>query len=362
MKKKMILVGVLIMLFTWVVSGCGESEPVERKAVSEDISWSIGETTVYATITRPESGENLPGVVFVPGSGPTDRDWNSPLLQGRNGSAALLAEELARNGYVTIRYDKRFTGPGAEENLPLLTGKISMESHLEELRGVVKALSDRPNVDANKIFVLANSEGCIHAVNYQLEGENGFAGMILAAPPGQSMGDLARTQIAAQLAGMPGADEIMKLYDEAVDGFVATGTMKPNESLPEGIKMFLASLVNPVNMPFTQEIWARDITPDLKKIGVPVLVIIGRKDIQVNWIVDGDKLQAAVEGMENFTFSFPMDANHVLKYEELPRAEIDLTNPNYNGPDTVLDSETLDIIKKWLIIYSGGITVKPAQS
>ena len=179
MKKEMILAGVSIMMFMWMMPGCGDKEPVEINVVSEEISWSIGETTVYATITRPEPGDNLPAVVFVPGSGPTDRDWNSPLLQGRNGSAALLAEELASQGYITIRYDKRFTGPGAEENLPLLMGKISMESHLEELRGAVNALIDRPNVDDNRIFVLANSEGCIHAVNYQLEGENTFAGLIL---------------------------------------------------------------------------------------------------------------------------------------------------------------------------------------
>ena len=123
------------------------------------------------------------------------------MLPGKNGSAALLAEELARNGYATIRYDKRFTGPGAEENLPLLMGKISMESHLEELRGAVKALTDRPEVDDGRIITLANSEGCIHAINYQLVEENRFAGLILAAPPGQSLGDLARMQISSQLAG-----------------------------------------------------------------------------------------------------------------------------------------------------------------
>ncbi|MFC1947257.1 alpha/beta hydrolase family protein [Chloroflexota bacterium] len=349
MKKKTILVAVLIMLFMWMMPGCGDSEPVEIKIVSEEISWPIGETTVYATITRPESGENLPGIVFVPGSGPTDRDWNSPLLPGKNGSAALLAEELASQGYVTIRYDKRFAGPNAEENLPLLIGKISIESHLEELRGAVQVLIERSDVDDSRIFTLANSEGCIHAINYQLQaGDRQFAGLILAAPPGQSVGDLARTQISAQLAGMPGADEIMKLYDEAVDGFLSTGTMEPDASLPEGIKLFLQSLANPANMPFTQELWQRDITPDMKKIDVPVLVVIGKKDIQVNWEFDGTKLQAAAEGMNTITFSFPENANHVLKYEELPREEINLADPNYNGPDTVLDSEALDIIINWL--------------
>ena len=147
------------------------------------------------------------------------------------------------------------------------------------------------------------------------------------------------------LHNMYGEDVII---DEAVDGFLANGIMKPDDSLPEGIKIFLASLVNPANMPFTLELWQRDITPDLEKIDVPVLVIIGRKDIQVNWIADGDNLQAAAEGMDTITFSFPENANHVLKYEELPRDEINLTNPNYNGPDTVLDTETLDIIINWL--------------
>ena len=56
---------------------------------SEDISWNIGETVVQATVTSPDAG-GTPGVVFVAGSGPTDRNWESPLLPGTNGSARLL--------------------------------------------------------------------------------------------------------------------------------------------------------------------------------------------------------------------------------------------------------------------------------
>ncbi len=349
MKKEILLIGGLLMLFAGIFPGCGNTAPASTEVVSEEISWPIGDTTVYATITRPDSGENLPAVVFIPGSGPTDRDWNSPLLPGKNGSAALLAEELASRGYVTIRYDKRFAGEHAAENTPLLIGKISMESHQEELRGAVNVLLERADVDRDRIFALANSEGCIHAVNYQLQAtDKKFAGIILAAPPGQSMGDLARTQIEAQLAGMPGAEEIMKMYDEAVEGFLATGTIEPDDSLPAGIKMFLQSLANPVNMPFTLELWKKDIAPDLKEIDVPVLVIIGKKDIQINWEYDGVKLQAAAEGKDNITFSFPENANHVLKHEEKPKNEINLAAPNYNGPDTILDTDTLDIIINWL--------------
>ena len=346
MNKRISLLAGVIILMSCLLPGCGESE---SRIVSEEISRPIGETTVYATITRPESGQDHPAVVFIPGSGPTDRDWNSPLLPGTNGSAKLLAEELARKGYVTLRYDKRFAGPHAGENLPMLTGKISMLSHLEEVQAAVDMLYERTDIDEDRIFVLANSEGTLHAVNYQLQaGEKKFAGMVLTGPPGQSMGDLARTQIAAQLAGMPDADNILGMYDAAVSDFVETGTMEPDEALPQSIKLFLSSLTNPVNMPFTQELWTADIVPQLKDIHIPVLVIIGKKDIQIDWQLDGANIQAAAEGQDNFSFYFPENANHVLKYEARARNEINPASPNYNSDDAVLDDETLEIIINWL--------------
>jgi pimeloyl-ACP methyl ester carboxylesterase len=338
-----------MILISGLLPGCGEPEPGEIKTVSEETSRAIGETTVYATITRPKSGKNHPAVVFVPGSGPTDRDWNSPLLPGTNGSAKLLAEELASQGYVTLRYDKRFAGAHASENLPLLTGKISMQGHLEEVQAAVEMLRERTDVDKDRIFVLANSEGTLHVVNYQLQaGDKKLAGIILTGPPGQSMGDLAHTQIAVQLAGMPDADEILDMYDEAVSDFVETGTMEPDEALPESIKLFLSSLTNPMNMPFTQELWTADIVPNLKNIHVPVLVIIGKKDIQIDWQFDGNKLQSATQGQDNFSFAFPENANHVLKYEARARENINPASPNYNSADAVLDAETLEIIMNWL--------------
>ncbi|MEI7771080.1 MAG: hypothetical protein WCI67_13875, partial [Chloroflexales bacterium] len=66
----------------------------------------------------------FPAVVFVAGSGPTDRDWNSPLIPGTNGSAALLAQALTERGYLTLRYDKRASGPHGIENAQRLAGTI----------------------------------------------------------------------------------------------------------------------------------------------------------------------------------------------------------------------------------------------
>src|SRR5436309_12878248 len=104
---------------------------------SSEVTWQLGETSVYGTMVRPVGPGPFPAIVMVAGSGPTDRDWNSPLLPGPNGSARLLAEALARAGIASLRYDKRASGPHARENLPLLIGKMTMQSHVDEFSGAV---------------------------------------------------------------------------------------------------------------------------------------------------------------------------------------------------------------------------------
>src|SRR5258708_9412680 len=99
---------------------------------SSEVTWQLGSTTVYGTLVRPSGLGPFPAAVLVAGSGPTDRDWNSPLLPGSNGSARLIAEALAQAGFASLRYDKRFVGPHARENLPVLMGKLNMHSHLAE--------------------------------------------------------------------------------------------------------------------------------------------------------------------------------------------------------------------------------------
>src|ERR1043165_2032733 len=111
-------------------------------AESTEVSWPLEATTVYGTLVRPSGPGPFPAVVMVAGSGPTDRDWNSPLLPGTNGSARLLAQALAQAGIASLRYDKRASGPHARENLQTLISKISMQSHLDELAGAVRTLAN----------------------------------------------------------------------------------------------------------------------------------------------------------------------------------------------------------------------------
>ncbi len=318
---------------------------------NKPVSWKVMDIEIHGTATFPVEGKTLPGVVLVAGSGPTDRDWCSPLLPGSNGSGKLLAEELAGRGYATLRYDKMASGPHVKENLPRFAGKASMESHKAELAGAVAALQSLDNVATDRIFALTNSEGAIHAVNYQ-QSPNGepFRGMVLTSAPGRSVGQIGREQLESQLKSITSADEIMKHYDNAISKFLEGNPMELDDSLPEGLKRLLTSLEIPANLPFSRELWAYSLPEHVGVIKEPVLVVIGKKDIQVNWKKDGEALELALSENGDAEFAYPENANHVLKFEGLPLEKLTAEHAatSYNSSDANLDRDSADLIFSWL--------------
>ncbi len=322
---------------------------------SSEISWPLDATTMYATLVRPVGAGPFPAVVMVAGSGPTDRDWNSPLLPGPNGSARLLAAALAQAGIASLRYDKRVAGPHASENIPTLIGKLSMQSHLDELTSAVCVLAEQPYVRGDHIFALANSEGTLHALNYQLRNPAiPFAGLVLIAPPGRPVGAVARSQLAEQAAALPNGDALLALYDAAIVRFMAGEPMAPDPALPQGVQVLLQALESPANLPFARELWLADAAPLLAQVNVPTLVIIGKRDIQVDWQTDGEPLQRAAAGHANVAFLFPDHANHVLKQDLRPLSELAAAEvmAQYNAPDARLDPDSLASVLAWLAAHS----------
>ena len=57
---------------------------------------------------------------------------------------------------------------------------------MDELAGAVETVVSERNIDRGSLFALTNSEGSIHAVNYQLQAKsNRFKGLILTGAPGR---------------------------------------------------------------------------------------------------------------------------------------------------------------------------------
>jgi uncharacterized protein len=322
-------------------------KPIENK----EVTWEVLDIPVYGTVTAPKDGEAQPAVILLAGSGPTDRDWCSPLLPGINGSAKLLAEALASRGYLTLRYDKLGSGPHVKENLSKFAGKVSMETFMDELTGAVETLVSEEDVDKGRLFALTNSEGAIHAVNYQLQAKsNRFKGLVLTGAPGRAIGDIARSQIFNQIRSLPNSKVLMKPYDDAVAEFLSSRPMVMDAPLPDGIKLLLRGLENPNNLPFARELWNYSLPEYIAGVDDPMLVVIGKKDIQIDWKIDGGALQAATAKKTAVSYAFPENANHVLKHEEMPLEKLtaEYVASHYNAPDAELDEETADAIFSWL--------------
>lgn len=143
----------------------------------------------------------------------------------------------------------------------------------------------------------------------------------------------------------------MKRYDACIAAFVAGKPIVPDVSLPEGVKILLASLAVPANLPFARELWLENPAHLASQVSEPMLVLIGKKDIQADWRADGGALQTATAKNGNATFAFPDNADHVLKYEPRSREKLMAAEvaARYNAEGRVLDSAALSVITNWLV-------------
>jgi len=317
---------------------------------SFDVSWTLDGITMEGTVVRPDGVGPFPAVVLVAGSGPTDRDWCSPLLPGENGSGRLFAEAFADAGIASLRYDKRASGPHAMENVMKLIGTVSMRSHLEELVAAVRALCALDFVDPSQVVGLGNSEGALHVLHYATSAQEiPFAGIVLAAPPGRPIQEVLLSQLALQSTRFPGGAALMPRVEEAAERYAAGEPMNPDPGLPDSVKMVLASFEAPMNLPLARELWVESTCDWLDKVQIPALVLIGGRDVQIDVHADGDPLQGATAGMANVAFAFPPNANHVFKEDARTPAEVAATPGNgYNEAGTRLDPESVETILAWL--------------
>ncbi|MCA9694481.1 MAG: alpha/beta fold hydrolase, partial [Myxococcales bacterium] len=118
----------------------------------------VGE--LAGTMLIPEGCAPFPVVVIHAGSGPTDRNGNSPLLAGQNDSLKQLAEALQARGIATVRYDKR----GVGESVGALQRDVTalrFEDYARDLELWIDAVGG--DATFGEVTALGHSEGALIA-------------------------------------------------------------------------------------------------------------------------------------------------------------------------------------------------------
>lgn len=77
----------------------------EEKANYESIKIPVNEGNLKVALQHPEKGGSYPLAIIIAGSYLTDKDGNT-IGAGKNNSLKMLAEDLAKQGIASIRYDK----------------------------------------------------------------------------------------------------------------------------------------------------------------------------------------------------------------------------------------------------------------
>jgi pimeloyl-ACP methyl ester carboxylesterase len=253
------------------------------------------------TQLAPAVGAKAPVALILPGSGPTDRDGNSPL--GVRGSTyRMLAEGLAAQGVTTVRMDKRgqfASGAAAADGNKVFIADLAVDAN-------AWAADLKKRTGAPCVWLIGHSEGALVA---EVAGQTGkdLCGLILVSGSGQKLGDTLRRQLKAGMPAGPVLDQ--SLAD--ITTLEAGGEVDAS-GLPKGLQMLFA----PQLQPLVRSLLAYDPSGLLKTYRGPVLILQGKTDIQIT-PEDAEKLKAA---KPDATLVMLDGVNHVLKIAPADRA------------------------------------------
>ncbi|MFC2187894.1 alpha/beta hydrolase [Fulvivirgaceae bacterium LMO-SS25] len=278
----------------------------------EAISIEYDSATLHGTLLNAAGGSSI-AILIIPGSGPTDRDGNSPLFQGKNNSLKYLAEFMGEEGISSLRIDKRGIAQsqtGAKEE------DMSFEDYINDAAEWVKFLKTEKNFE--KVLIAGHSEGSlVGMIAVQRCEADGF---ISLAGGGFPLDEV----IAKQLEAQP---PMVLEPSLAIMAKLKAGEME------EEVPQFLFSLFRPSVQPYLITLFKYDPAVEIAKLDMPVLIVQGGMDVQVD-DPNGEVLKNALPSAD---YLYAPKMNHVLKTVEEKVLAKQL--PVYGDPALPLDDD-----------------------
>ncbi|WP_374954893.1 alpha/beta hydrolase [Paraburkholderia sp. BL21I4N1] len=279
--------------------------------------------TLLSAAAQPAS---MPVVLIVPGSGPTDRNGDGPLV--RTSAYRLLAEGLASRAIASVRIDKRgmFGSASAIAN----ADDVSVDDYARDLHTWVTSIRQRTG--ASCVWVLGHSEGGLVALAAARDTAD-MCGLILVATAGRPLAQVLREQLKANPANAPVLDNAMSVLASLEAGSTVPATRIDPALLP---------LFRPQVQRFLMSELSLDPAALLTGYAKPVLIVQGLRDIQVTRD-DAERLKRADPRAE---LALVANANHVLKTVHTDDLSENLAT--YTNPDLPLADSIVDVISAFV--------------
>jgi len=287
--------------------------PYREEAASFDAAPGV---RLAGTLTLPSGNGPFAVALLIGGSGQHDRDEvfadHKPML--------VLADALARKGYAVLRYDKRGAGKS--------TGSFAaaaMPDFVSDAAAAIAYLRHRPDIDPARIGVIGHSEGgTIGALLAVKDPSLAYVVMMagFAAPADMLVAEqIRRIDIANGTAPSTAAQTYalnLKLFSAIGDArdqqeaerkvreVIATTSPAPAKAESDQAMMF-------AGMPAMRFILGYDPTSSLRQLRVPLLALVGSKDLVVPPDVNLPALRKAVAHDPDATIVELKGLNHFFQ-------------------------------------------------
>ena len=290
--KNLFLAAVILLVY----SCKGASKPAKDTSWTESsVALETKTGKLFGTLCTPKGLTKGPVALIIAGSGPTDRDCNSPMM--KTDAYKMLAHRLADNGISTLRYDKR----GIAESKAAMTKEtvLHFEDLVDDANGWLQML--KADKRFSKVIVIGHSEGSLIGM---LISKNGADEYISISGIGESADKVLKIQLAAQPKSVQ--DTAFPIIDS-----LAAGKLVPN------VSQRYYALFRPSVQPYMISWFKYDPSAEIKKLTIPVLILQGTNDIQVS-VDDAKKLKEANPKAKMILID---SMNHVFKIIKGDRTE-----------------------------------------
>jgi pimeloyl-ACP methyl ester carboxylesterase len=276
----------------------------------------------------PEGKKDIPLVLIISGSGPTDRNGNNEEME--NNSLKMLAQEFQKNGIASFRFDKR--GIGQSGGLHLDEMEMRPENFINDIRGWIDLLSKDKRF--SKLIVAGHSEGSLLGMIASINNPR-VHGYVSIAGAGRPIDEVLKEQF----SGVP--------LDIKTVIYGMLDKLKKGDTLSNVPPIFYA-VFRPSIQPYMIAWMKYDPKKEIAKLKVPVLIVNGTTDLQVKEL-DAHLL---AKGQPKAELRIIKNMNHVLK--DCDTLSKQAQEPIYNNPALPLNAEFSRIMVEFVVTHFTG--------
>lgn len=309
------------------------------------------------TLRFPEGDGPFPGVVVIPGFGPTDRDGVALPAGMADRLYQDLADRLAEAGVASLRYDKRGTG---ESRLDA-DQALEFDHMVADAAAALVFLTERPEIDARAVGLVGHDEGGLSALQVAATDAAPASALVLISTPGRPLAAVLADDLLASTEDPADAAENARQLHAVVDELLATGELPEPDDLPTALR----PVFPPDQERYLRAIFAVDPTEDAADVDVPALIVRGGRDSGVS-AEDSDRLVAALGddsevlvGAESGHTLAVIDDDETGGSTVIGERDHDRSMGSHQADGPVRDEELLASIATWVATTLG---VEPATS